>query len=129
MCAESDRLLAALPGILGLYEIKTQEGLFKQLSRVQAHAKVECLTVNTMSENNGMLLKPFVVLGDLNQDFIFEKFGKTINMTSTKPADLPYAIEHIKSLLLQRAQEAHVVLPIRLTPPGEQSMCCGAAGQ
>ncbi len=119
MSAGPDRLLAVLPGILGLYETETSEGLFTNLSKKQAQAKVEFLAVHRMTEDSGMSLKPIVVLGDLSHHYIFQGSGGKVTMTATKPSDLAYAIQHIKNLLLLRAQEAHLVLPSKFAPPGQ----------
>lgn len=126
LSAGPDRLLAVLPGILGLYETETSEGLFTNLSKKQAQAKVEFLAVHRMTEDSGMSLKPIVVLGDLNHHYIFQGSGGKVTMTATKPSDLAYAIQHIKNLLLLRAQEAHLVLPSKFAPPGQLLKYCMA---
>ncbi|KAK9908277.1 hypothetical protein WJX75_005352 [Coccomyxa subellipsoidea] len=43
-----------------------------------------------------------------------------------KPSDLAYAIQHIKNLLLLRAQEGHLVLPSKFAPPDEGNDAGGA---
>lgn len=129
LCADADRLRAALPGIVGLYETKTANHLFDDLPKSQAQAKVEFLAINQMTEGNGMRSKPIVVLGDLNNHYIFEKKGEKVFMTATRPVDLAYSTAYIKSLLALRAKEAHEVLPGRLTPPGEAANVLKAANE
>ena len=46
-----------------------------------------------------------------------------------KPSDLAYAIQHIKNLLLLRAQEGHLVLPSKFAPPGQLLKYCVATLQ
>jgi hypothetical protein len=124
MFVERDRLEAIIPGILELLETKPTTGLVEPpgvISKNKAQTSVEFLAMREMSTISGMTLAPFAILSDLNTHYIYHAAANNaVHVTLSPAADRMYANHFIKNMLTNRVRAVNIVLPDRLSPPGEQ---------
>jgi hypothetical protein len=101
----SDRASLVYRGILGCAKTKRTDSLNEDFASARTQAGVEALGLYGMSSRQN-LQPPFVVMGDLNDTYVFEFLPSDnklrLAMTAAVQSHLPAAVQQIRDMLTAR---------------------------